>query len=557
MCEIQEMAVPRPIAIFLSLFCCSHAAFSADPQRDQLVADLAGRISQLEARLAAIDREQQDLKRALAEVEALRARLDVVPSPAPQAAPEPSRTLSWIPSPTPAQTPSPKPPPTPSRTPSPTPAATLSPTPSQTLSPTPATAPAPLHLQIGSADFTPGGFLDLIGVYRSTNVGSGIGTAFGSIPFSNTPAGQLSENRLSAQNSQISLKVSSRRGSLDLTGYVEADFLGLQPPNGHVSTNSNSLRMRLYWADLRFGKWEFLGGQSWSMLTPGRTGISPVPADLSYTDLIDTNYQAGLTWSRAPQLRLVHHTTRHLTLGLSFENPEQYVGPAVVLPPGFPAGTVDNGSNPGAPNPRPDIIVKAAWDGSVSDHRLHLETAGLLRGFRVADPSGGLHSANGTGAAVNLSFAARSNLRLILNTYWSSGGGRYLFGLGPDLIVRPDFSISPVRAASVLSGWEYRPNPAWMVYGYYSAAYFDRNYAALGNSYVGYGYPGSSSAANRAIQEPTVGLVRTLFRKPDYGALQIAFQYSYVQRNPWPAAPGGPASAHTHMFFQDLRYVLP
>src|SRR5690348_12001197 len=40
-----------------------------------------------------------------------------------------------------------------------------------------------LSFKIGGADFTPVGFLDFTTVYRSTNVGSGIGTSFGSIPF--------------------------------------------------------------------------------------------------------------------------------------------------------------------------------------------------------------------------------------------------------------------------------------------------------------------------------------------------------------------------------------
>ena len=58
---------------------------------------------------------------------------------------------------------------------------------------------SPLSFKIGSADFTPGGFLDFTTIYRSTNVGSGIATAFSSIPFNNQlPQARLSETRLSA-----------------------------------------------------------------------------------------------------------------------------------------------------------------------------------------------------------------------------------------------------------------------------------------------------------------------------------------------------------------------
>src|SRR6202040_1074066 len=91
---------------------------------------------------------------------------------------------------------------------------------------------SPLSFKIGSAEFTPGGFLDFTALYRSTNVGSGIATAFGSIPFNNQlPQAGLSETRLSAQYSRLSLKVDTHlTESTTLTGYVETDFLGFQPP---------------------------------------------------------------------------------------------------------------------------------------------------------------------------------------------------------------------------------------------------------------------------------------------------------------------------------------
>ncbi|MGH9732253.1 MAG: hypothetical protein ACRD4A_11160, partial [Candidatus Acidiferrales bacterium] len=79
--------------------------------------------------------------------------------------------------------------------------------------------PSPLSFKIGGADFTPLGFLDFTAVYRSTNVGSGIGTSFGSIPFNGaSPAGRLSETRFSAQNSRVGLKVDANPGDFKVTG---------------------------------------------------------------------------------------------------------------------------------------------------------------------------------------------------------------------------------------------------------------------------------------------------------------------------------------------------
>jgi hypothetical protein len=60
--------------------------------------------------------------------------------------------------------------------------------------------PSPLSVKIVSAKFTPGGFLELATFFRSTNVGSGIAAAFGSIPFNNQlPQAALTETRFSSQ----------------------------------------------------------------------------------------------------------------------------------------------------------------------------------------------------------------------------------------------------------------------------------------------------------------------------------------------------------------------
>ncbi len=60
--------------------------------------------------------------------------------------------------------------------------------------------PGPLYFKIGAAEFYPLGFMDLTNIFRSTTVGTGIGTGFNSLPFSNSVAGKLTEDRFSAQN---------------------------------------------------------------------------------------------------------------------------------------------------------------------------------------------------------------------------------------------------------------------------------------------------------------------------------------------------------------------
>jgi hypothetical protein len=446
---------------------------------------------------------------------------------------------------------------------------------------------SPLSFKIGSADFTPGGFLDFTTFFRGTNVGSGIATAFGSIPFSNQlPQGRLSETRLSAQYSRLSLKVDTHlTDSTAITGYVESDFLGFQPANAYQTANSDSLRLRVYWADVRHGKWEMLGGQAWSLLTPNRVGLSPLTPDVFYTLNEDPNFQVGLTWARQPQFRVVYHPTSNWAVGVSLENPQQFAPGSVVFPSAFFSTQFDNGSgstsapsstsNTAVPNLHPDIIVKTAFDAHPAGRSLHIETAGLIRSFRVLNnltTPATTNTITGGGGSVNLNYEVIHNLRLIANSFYSYGGGRYIFGLGPDVIVKPDGTLSGIHAGSGIGGFEYQATSHYMFYSYYGGAYFQRNFGFLpataasscdgitGFTCVGFGFPGSANTSNRAIQEGTFGVIPTLWSNENYGRLQIISQYSYVIRSPWSilsATGTNPKNAHTNMVYFGLRYILP
>lgn len=443
----------------------------------------------------------------------------------------------------------------------------------------------PLSFKIGTADFTPGGFLDFTTIFRSRNLGSGIGTSFGSIPFSNTlPQGALPETRLTAQNSRLSLQVNAKAGAQDVTGYVETDFLGFQPPNANTTSNSNSLRVRLYWVNIRRNKWEFLAGQAWSWMTPNRVGLSPVPSDVFYTQDMDTNYQVGLTWARQTAFRVIYHASENLAFGVSLENPQQLVPSSVVFPSSSFTSQFDNGSgstsssssgtNPATPNLHPDIILKLAFDGHIGTRAMHVEAAGLLRSFKIFNPlttpatTDELHVEAG-GGSINLNLEIFRNFHLIANSFYSYGGGRYIFGLGPDVIVQPNGLLSGVHSGSGIGGFEWQATSHSLLYGYYGGAYFQRNFGfapasatsscagVSSTTCVGFGFPGSSNAANRTIQEGTFGLIQTLWKNPNYGALQIITQASYLTRSPWSVAPGTPKNAHLGMGYVDLRYVLP
>ncbi|MGC1105279.1 MAG: hypothetical protein WA876_01960 [Candidatus Acidiferrales bacterium] len=433
---------------------------------------------------------------------------------------------------------------------------------------------SPLFFKIGGAEFSPLGFMDFTSVFRSTDVGSGIGTSFGSIPFNGaSPAGQSSEVRFSAQNSRIGMKVDANPGDFKVRGYIEADFLGNAAANLEIGSHSDTLRMRLYWVDVQRGKWEILAGQSWSMMTPNRIGISPMPGDIFYSQDMDTNYQVGLVWLRTPGFRVVLHANDHLAWGFALEDPEQYTGGLTTFPASFTsadqAQVDDSGGNSKTPNKAPDIMSKLAFDTHPNGggRNFHIEVAGLYRAFRLNTPSLGNVTSSGGGGSINANLEIFKNFHLIANTFWSDGGGRYIFQLGPDFTVNVNgagnFVPSPIHAGSGIGGFEYQFNPKSMLYAYYGGAYFGRDFQATtgtgGTTYSGYGYPGSGSGQNRAIQEPSIGVIQTFWKNRNYGDLKFITQVSYLSRNPWSntATPGKADSAHLGMAYVDLRYDLP
>ena len=440
---------------------------------------------------------------------------------------------------------------------------------------TTATAEPPLSFKIGNTDFTPFGFVDLTWYGRSTNVGSGIGTNFASIPYDSAATGRIGENNFSTQNSRLGLRVDSTVASAKVLGYFEADFLGNDASNVFDTSNSNSFRMRNVFVDVKKGPLEIMGGQDWSLMTPGRVGISPLPADLFYSQDMDTNYQAGLIWARQSQFRIAYHPSDNFHLALSLENPQQYSGgssgsPSITFPAAYASNTAitnqfGNGSTNeySVPNSTPDFIVKAAFDSRPGGKLQHIEVAGLLRNFKYYNPTlsnnqGKTFTATGGGGSVNGNFEVFKNVHLIANTFFSDGGGRYIFGMAPDLALKPNGNLSLLHSWLTVDGIEANLSKNLMLYSYYGGAYIGKDALLDTNGkYVGYGYTGSSNSQNRDVQEYTIGLIPTFWKSPHYGALQLITQYSYLWRVPWYLAANTPKNAKTNMVWVDLRYTLP
>ena len=448
---------------------------------------------------------------------------------------------------------------------------------------------SPLSFRIGNTDFTPGGFVDFENVFRSTNTGNVAATSFGSVPFSNTVQGHLTEYRSTGQYSRFNIKTHTKFGENDVTGYVEFDFNGNDAGNVFVTSNPHTDRLRLYWLDLKRGKWEFLGGQTWGLQTPNRIGVSPNPADLSLGYHEDAGIGVGYNYTRAAEFRAAYHFNDHWVWAIAAQNPQQFVGNEVQFPTVFAAQVgvqFDNNSNtPGTANLGPDVLTKVAYDGDFAGgHHFHWEGGGIETTKKIAVIPTALgstfnsHFIVGGGVfgdvLVDLFKGSEGrNIRFVANAMWGYGIGRYLNGLAPDAVVRPiptgattfDAAISGIHSGDVVAGFEFQPHAKSQLGVYYGGLYAQRNafpdLTASGATKPNIGFGGigevGATSQNRAVQEGTIDWTQTFWRNPQYGAVLLVTQASYITRAPWFVAAGAPKNAHLGMGYVSLRYVLP
>ena len=157
---------------------------------------------------------------------------------------------------------------------------------------------------------------------------------------------------------------------------------------------------------------------------------------------------------------------------------------------------------------------------------------------------------------------------MLANGMWGNGPGRYMIGLGPQAIVFPTVAgtttsadISLVHSGSTFFGAELQAKKSQFGF-YYGGSYFQRNSFVdvtnpVPNRIAGFGGINSPNSANRAIQEGSIDWTQTFWKNPQYGAVVLITQASYLTRAPWFVPAGAPKNAHLMMSFVSMRYVLP
>ncbi|WP_419826056.1 hypothetical protein [Sphingomonas sp.] len=462
---------------------------------------------------------------------------------------------------------------------------------------------------------TPGGYLELAGIYRSRFQGDDIASSF-AIPFpGQSHPSHVSEGRFSARQSRLSVLAEGKpNANTTLAMYGEFDFQGAAQTSNSNQSNSYVPRIRNLYGTIDWNRGDyglhFLAGQNWSLLTMNGKGITP--RNEVTPPQIDAQYVPGFFWARQPGIRLTgDFLDHHLWIAASAENPQTTFGgtsaPTGVVAavngqglggatgtitcpqPNSPASacTVTIGSTTQAApsgsfqqfyngvgsslslNHVPDFIGKVAYETVIAGHALHVEGFGIYRTFSEhfdgTQSNGSAHSF-GYGGSVALQVVPK-----LLDVQFSGIGGRGIGRYGsaglPDVTFDREGEIHPIREFMLLAGATLHATPKLDIYGF---AGEEQEYRKLfDGGATGLGLPtanntgcfteapttlGSSTCAGntRRIRQVTAGAWDKIYQG-SFGRAQVGVQYSYTQRQLFEGV-GGMPQTHNNMVFVSFRY---
>ena len=453
-------------------------------------------------------------------------------------------------------------------------------------------------MDAGPVTVTIGGFLAFEGVYRSRNENTDIGSSYSGVPFSSSPYGHLSESRMTARQSRLTVMAQGDVNSdTHLTFWNEMDFLGAAQTANSNESNSYNLRIRNMYTTI---DWDSLGlsllaGQNWSLATANTKGITPRNELVPTT--IDAQYVVGFVWARQPQIRITKNWNKEFWAAISVENPQTtFAGNAVALPTGITNDTTRVGSgqfnsgNSLSFNHIPDVIGKLAWEPMIGDSQpLHMEVYGMYRDFYdriyTAAPNGlGFPASNQNADRAGGSFGGTVTYNVIPKTLdvqftgaTGSGIGRYGSGQLPDVTYRPDGTLSPIQETTFMAGGTWHTTPFLDIYAYGGQEAEHRKLYTIGATTAGVGVPNFNEAACvaadttavtnsgcganiEAENQITAGFWWKAYQGK-FGSFRFGMQYSYTKVLAFSGLNGAGAAApylHTStddsMVFTSVRY---
>lgn len=453
---------------------------------------------------------------------------------------------------------------------------------------TAAAAPAPAATaEAGKKEILPGvsvklgGYAAVEGVYRDHNQGAGTSSSLNSsIPYENSNNANIDEFHFSSNATRLSLLAEGKVDKdMSLAAYFEGDFMGGSTSStASVQSNSYTPRLRHAYATVDRNDWGFhvLGGQSWSLLSMFKTGLTPRQEAGPLT--IDSVGAPGYVYTRAPQIRFVKDFADNKAhVGLSFEDPELNLAGLRCSAQATAAGTCDSshfanvtatgtGAGGMAGNQSldyaPDVVAKVAYDTSIG----HFEAFGLSRFFRDSVTVGSSFQNNyamgyGAGVAAFIPVIAKK-LEVQANFLGGRGIGRYSAAQMPDVAFTNTGDIKPIEQLVAMMGVIGHPTPTWDLYLYAGAEKAMRQNST--DQAVGYGSSilnnsgcyaqgGTCNAQTETVWTITPGFWNTVY-KGDYGNIKLGAQYSFTRKDAFSGLNDKQPHAYENVIMTSFRY---
>jgi hypothetical protein len=425
-------------------------------------------------------------------------------------------------------------------------------------------------IQVGPLNIKFGGFIEFAGIYRNRNEVSDVGSNFSAIPYANGTGHYLDEFRETARQSRLSLLISGPQdGHQRAEAYYEMDFLGAAQTANSKESNSYNLRIRNIYAQYfnDDSGLSMLAGQSWSLLTQGKTGIAARNELVPLT--IDAQYVPGFNWTRNAQIRLVEKFNDAVSAGISLESPQALFSgkaPTGVITT-LTGGGQFNNANSYSFDSAPDVIAKVAFDPGWG----HYEIYGMGRWFKdrtigTATVVGQNHSQAGgsVGGSVLLPLIAKE-LEFQASVLTGKGAGRYGSTQLPDATFDANGDVKTIKETTVMAGLVGHPSSALDLYAYWGQEKVDANFDALSaGGYVGYGIPtidlsgcnteGGTCAPNTGkVSQATLGGWYKFYRG-NIGYLQLGLQASFTKQEALPGLNGATPDAKMTVGMVSVRY---
>lgn len=444
---------------------------------------------------------------------------------------------------------------------------------------------------------TPGGFIAMEGVYRTRDTGGIFSPSFGSLPGYWNPLAHNNEIRGSAQQSRFSLLVQGNYNPDTLiSGYGEFDFLGASTTANSTESNSYTPRIRHLYTTIDWAGegLHLLAGQTWSLVTLNQKGITPRNEDIPLT--IDGMYVSGFTWARQPQIRLVKDFGNGFWVAASAETPQTGTpcsgGNATGATPGPTTAGVysvwcstTTGGGTSAYNTQykyslnhiPDFVAKAAYEGNIAGHSLHVEGFGLYTDLydyaEYTGPGGYLYGNHNDTAG----WGGGGSVTLGLLPHWidlqgsamiGRGIGRYGSGSLQSAVYAPNGSLTALPELMFLGGAVVHATPSLDLYAYGGE---ERLLSADSSSVSSFGSPTANNSqcyflqAAAASPAGCAGNVRDTWEltggfwdkvyQGAFGSVRVGLQYAYIQDdifNGSGASAGHPAQSNVHFNDQEV-----